>query len=133
MMTEEQKQIGLQIANTIWSQIKTGTAWNVWGSWGISKRQLVFKSGMFGLALRVSGAIHKGWVKIVLDEGADLYEISLENIHFVQKGETIKGVYFEDLGDIIDSLVERKPEWSDDQYKTAYMVHEKQKQRNSQH
>lgn len=57
------------------------------------------------MMLRVSGLVHKGWVYVSLNEGKDLYEVRLLNVRRQLK-KTVEDVYGEDLGAIIDGLVE---------------------------
>lgn len=61
-----------------------------------------------GLLFKVSGLRHKGHVMIVLN-GADLYNVKIGKLvkgQFIQKGETLTGVYFDSLVETIDNLVE---------------------------
>ena len=86
-------------------------------SWGIRKKVATEYEGMATLALRVSGAVHKGWVFISLNEGADCYEVRLLNVARTKVKRTLEEVYCDNLGEVLDSLIERKTEWTDEQYK----------------
>ena len=63
---------------------------------------------MDGKALRfkVSGYLHKGLVYVTLN-GADLYDVHLVSTHGNLK-ETKTDIYFDDLSEMIDSMVETK-------------------------
>ena len=107
----------MKIANEINRQIRCGVTVDVIMSWGVSKRIATVYQDRATLALRVGGVLHKGWVYISLDEGRDCYVITLLS---ADKGKVIKvrdEVYCEELGSVIDNLVERKEKWTDDVYK----------------
>jgi len=104
-----------QIANTIYSQIKAGVASNVIMSWGISKMFATTYNGMDSLMLRVSGFIHKGWVVISYNAGADYYEVHLLDFRKKHK-KTETDVHCEELGAMIDHLVERPVEMEAKEY-----------------
>ena len=107
----------MKIANEINRQIRCGVTVDVIMSWGISKRIATVYQDRATLALRVSGVLHKGWVYISLDEGRDCYVVTLLS---ADKSKVIKvrdEVYCEKLGSVIDNLVERKREWTDEEYK----------------
>ena len=73
-------------------------------SWGISKFGAL--QGDEGCMFHVQGFKFNGWVKIVYDEGADLFNI----FYIDNKGETQKiqkGIYFDELVDTIDREVEK--------------------------
>lgn len=107
----------MKIANEINRQIRCGVTVDVIMSWGISKRIATVYQDRATLALRVSGVLHKGWVYVSLDEGRDCYVVTLLS---ADKSKVIKvrdEVYCEELGSVIDNLVERNEEWTDDMYK----------------
>lgn len=107
----------MKIANEINRQIRCGVTADVIMSWGVSKRIATVYQARATLALRVSGVLHKGWVYVSLDEGRDCYVVTLLS---ADKGKVIKvrdEVYCEELGSVIDNLVERNEEWTDDMYK----------------
>lgn len=111
----------MQVANEINRQIRCGVTTDVVMSWGVYKRVATVYNDMATLALRVSGVLHKGWVYISLDEGRDCYIITLLSVD----RKTVVGVrdevYCEELGSVIDSLVECKEEWTDEEYKKLAM------------
>lgn len=107
----------MKIANEINRQIRCGVTVDVIMSWGVSKRIATVYQDRATLALRVSGVLHKGWVYVSLDESRDCYVVTLLS---ADKSKVIKvrdEVYCEELGSVIDNLVERKEEWTDDMYK----------------
>ena len=107
----------MKIANEINRQIRCGVTADVIMSWGVSKRIATVYQDRATLALRVSGVLHKGWVYVCLDESRDCYVVTLLSS---DKSKVIKvrdEVYCEELGSVIDNLVERKEKWTDDVYK----------------
>lgn len=112
----------LNVAKTIWNQIKASveSMWVLY-SWGVSKKVYREYNGMATLALRVTGLLHKGWVYISYNEGKDLYEVRLMTTrHTLKNGTKVyEEVYGEDLGGLIDSIVERGNCSEDEYYKKA--------------
>ena len=107
-----EQEFVLKIANEINRQIRCGVTVDVIMSWGVSKRIATVYQDRATLALRVSGVLHKGWVYVSLDEGRDCYVITLLS---ADKSKVIKvrdEVYCEELGSVIDNLVERKEGWT---------------------
>lgn len=103
------------IVATIHEQLKATTPIAVRCSWGISKQQATLYEDKPTLALRVSGVLHKGWVFISYDRASDLYDISIVSL----KGECkhkVEGVYFDDMGKVIDGIIERDPCTTDEEY-----------------
>lgn len=112
-----------QIAKTILQQIRAGTEGNNSGvvlmmCWGTHQ----FINTGKGLRFKVNGALHKGYVEVTLDEGADLYDVEFYTMRRPRKAKgqimnmnspvkkTVKqygGVFWEDLTAIIDSTVEK--------------------------
>ena len=117
----------MKIANEINRQIRCGVTVDVIMSWGVSKRIATVYQDRATLALRVSGVLHKGWVYVSLDEDRDCYVVTLLS---ADKSKVIKvrdEVYCEELGNVIDNLVERKEEWTDDMYKELAFADSKMK------
>ena len=106
----------MKIANEINRQIRCGVTADVIMSWGISKRIATVYQNRATLALRVNGILHKGWVYISLDEGRDVYIVTLLSADKKNMVSVNDEVYCDDLGSLIDSLVERKMEWTDEEY-----------------
>ena len=117
----------LKIGNEIYRQIRCGVTMDGIMSWGVSKRIATVYNDMATLALRVSGVLHKGWVNVSLDEGRDVYIVTLLSADKKKVISVHDEVYCEDLGSLIDSLVERKTEWTDEEYKKLAMADSEQK------
>lgn len=86
--------------NDIYRLIQSGGS-IVW-SWGANKF-----INFFGRALtfRVNGFKHSGVVAITYDRVPDLFNVELRNSHYNLVDE-VKGVYVDQLIEVIDSLVE---------------------------
>ena len=54
----------------------------------------------------MDGVLHAGFVEIRYNEGADLFDISLIGEDNLVK-ETIEGIYFDQLVEVVDEHVER--------------------------
>lgn len=117
----------MRIANEINRQIRCGVTIDVQMSWGVSKRIATIYENRATLALRVSGVLHKGWVCISLDEGRDCYVITLLSSDKKKVVSVRDEVYCEELGCVIDNLVERKEEWTDEEYEKLSMADSEQK------
>ena len=86
-------------------------------SWGVSSRGFMVYNNMPTLVLRVSGLVHKGWVYVSLNEGTDTYEVRLFSVKgHKQKGEMVE-CFCDNLGQILDSLIEKPLKLTDDEYK----------------
>lgn len=112
----------MRIANEINRQIRCGVTMSVQMSWGVSKRIATIYEDKATLALRVSGVLHKGWVYVSLDEGRDCYIITLLSPDKKKVVSVRDEVYCEELGGVIDNLIERKEEWTDEQYEKLAMA-----------
>lgn len=92
----------LEIANYIWQILKTRM--QIIMSWGIDpSRARVINSG---IEIHVQGFLHTGFLQITLNEGTDLFEITLLS----ESRETVKfidGIYLDCLIDTIDREVEK--------------------------
>lgn len=73
----------------------------IW-SWGF-RNPIVIENG---LKFRVSGFLFKGWVHIIYNQGADLFDIKLITVNDVEK-KSMEGIYFDELIRVIDDNVER--------------------------
>ena len=91
-----------EIANYIWQILKTRM--QIIMSWGIDpSRARVINCGM---EIHVQGFLHTGFLQITLNEGTDLFEITLLS----ESRETVKfidGIYLDCLIDTIDRAVEK--------------------------
>lgn len=109
-----------EISKTMISQIcaslaeQFGGNWqSVLASWGcvcgpgrLTGKVLRWRD-MPALALHVNGYQHQGWVIISLDEGRDTYELELADEQFFAKPDSRReSVYFDELGERIDVMVE---------------------------
>lgn len=117
----------MRVANEINRQIRCSVTMSVQMSWGVSKRIATIYENRATLALRVSGVLHKGWVYISLDEGRDCYVITLLSPDKKRVVSVRDEVYCEELGSVIDNLVERKEEWTDEEYEKLAMADSEQK------
>lgn len=101
--------------------------WNVdiatFFSWGVNKMKILLFRDMPTLGINVSGLQHKGWVYISLNEGLDLYEITLLTSNY-KILKTIEEVYCDQLAQIVDELVERSPGMTDAEYANAIQLEE---------
>ena len=92
----------LEIANYIWQILKTRM--QIIMSWGIDpSRARVINCG---IEIHVQGFLHTGFLQITLNEGTDLFEITLLS----ESRETVKfidGIYLDCLIDTIDRVVEK--------------------------
>ena len=104
-----------QCAETAWKQLFWSVSPSVVMSWGVSKRFYTLFQGMPTLMLRVSALIHNGWVYISLNEGKDVYEVRLMNTKH-ECVKTIDEVYCDQLGSIIDGLIEKPASMTEEEY-----------------
>ena len=61
-------------------------------------------------------SLHKGWVIVSLNAGSDTYEIRLFGPDNETVVKLVKGVFCDNLGAMIDELVERPADITDEQY-----------------
>lgn len=101
------KEYVMSVAKTILEQLFWSIDKWTYLSWGVSKRVAMVCNDMPTLALRVSGLVHKGWVYISLNEGADCYEVRLLNVGQDKVKTVLEDIYCDNLGTVIDSLVEK--------------------------
>ena len=77
-------------------------------SWGFHSAYAIEK----GLAFFVNGYLHKGKVEIVYDEGWDLFTVRTINRDGSVKQKE-EGVYLDCLVSVIDTMVERCPDYKE--------------------
>ena len=73
-------------------------------SWGINPASITIVE--VGVQFHVQGFIHTGYVQVVLNEGEDLFEVTLIS----EEGEnlkTIEHIFVDNLISVIDSAVEK--------------------------
>ena len=98
----------LEMARYIWSILKTQLT--IIMSWGIDPGSI--KVVDLGIQFHVQGFKHTGYVKVALNEGKDLFEISLLS----DDGECVKfldEVYLDMLVDTIDLAIERTEDYEE--------------------
>ena len=71
-------------------------------SWGAHE----FHAIRNGLLFKVEGFLHTGYVKVIYDEGSDTFIVRIESLTGELKEERTD-VYFDELVNVIDSIVER--------------------------
>lgn len=108
----------MAVATEIWQQIRAALTVSEVMSWGLSKKIATEYDGMPALALRVSGLQHKGWVYISLDYGRDVYEVDLVSVRGTVKRH-LDEVYCDNLGEVLDRIIERGYGSEDAYYKAA--------------
>lgn len=103
---ERDMNYDLELARYIWSILKSNLP--VLMSWGVEIETV--KVITCGLEFRVNGFKHTGKVQIVLNEGADLFEVCLigEDGEIRDKREDI---YFDMLVSVVDELVEKTDDY----------------------
>ena len=87
------------MANYILSILKINL--NIVWSWGFNS----LKPIQNGLAFKVQGFLHKGWVLVEYNEGSDLFDIKLLSDQ-LEEINSIEGIYIDDLIAVIDDAVE---------------------------
>ena len=91
-----------EIANYIFSIFRTNPF--VVMSWGINPASITIVD--VGVKFHVQGFIHTGYVQVVLNEGEDLFEVTLIS----EEGETLKTIehiFVDNLISILDSEIEK--------------------------
>lgn len=88
-------------------------------SWGFHRPTALPDDG--GLAFKVDGFKHRGWVFVKYNEGEDLFDIELrdKSLNVVR---SIEDVYFDQLIAVIDNAVEHTENY-EEQVKGLYNIH----------
>jgi len=94
----------MEMAQYIYAILKSQL--NVMWSWGFNSPQPLTNC----LQFKVQGFKHKGYVTVKYNEGKDLFDVTLYNNRMTVKEKT-EGVYFDELVDIIDGLVEKTADY----------------------
>ena len=81
-------------------------------SWGFHQPQRLPNDK--GLSFMVDGFKYKGKVKVIYNEGSDLFEVHLSD------GTKVEDVYLDCLINVIDGLVERTSDY-DNRVRTQYI------------
>lgn len=105
IIDEHDVEIGRNILTILSSQM------NVFMSWGVDPETM--RPVKLGMQFHVQGFKHTGLVRITLNEGADLFEVTLLS----DTGEVVKTIDSVFLGDLI-SIVDEAVEKTDDYDKT---------------
>lgn len=111
----------MNIAQTILEQIKAVTPRPVFWSWGASSFKAVGENQIKGvdqdylgaLVFYVRGRQHKGHVMVSLAL-SDTYTVSIGNVRKgeIKVKEQVRDVFFEELGTVIDEMVEKVEEYA---------------------
>ena len=113
----ENKNYDLKLAGYIWSILKTQPF--IVMSWGVDMNTI--KPVEEGPEFHVQGFIHTGMVRIILDEGKDLFEI-----HLIPDSEGEEKVIEDVYLDMFVSVIDRNLEKTDDYEKrisdTYYII-----------
>ena len=120
-MAKFEKDYVLAVANIAMSQIITGVGQNVVMSWGIrccGCGEVTLSNHHVApcLILKVSGLIHTGVVIVALNVGRDTYEVQLRTFNGEPVSEWHTDVYYDELGSLLDSLIERPKGMTDEEY-----------------
>ena len=98
----DNEDCNLRLAKYIWAILTSQPI--ILMSWGIDPKTV--KTIELGLEFHVQGFKHRGLVRVTLNEGLDLFEVSLidENDKIVN---TIQSVFCDNLVAVIDGAVEK--------------------------
>ena len=98
----DNEDYNLRLAKYIWTILTSRPI--ILMSWGIDLKTV--KTIELGLEFHVQGFKHRGLVRVTLNEGLDLFEVSLidENDKIVN---TIESVFCDNLVAVIDDAVEK--------------------------
>ena len=98
----DNEDYNLRLARYIWAILTSQPI--ILMSWGIDPKTV--KTIELGLEFHVQGFKHRGLVRVTLNEGLDLFEVSLidENDKIVN---TIESVFCDNLVAVIDGAVEK--------------------------
>ena len=98
----DNEDYNLRLAKYIWTILTSQPI--ILMSWGVDPKTV--KTIELGLEFHVQGFKHRGLVRVTLNEGLDLFEVSLidENDKIVN---TIESVFCDNLVAVIDGAVEK--------------------------
>jgi hypothetical protein len=98
----DNEDYNLRLAKYIWTILTSQPI--ILMSWGVDPKTV--KTIELGLEFHVQGFKHRGLVRVILNEGLDLFEVSLidENDKIVN---TIESVFCDNLVAVIDDAVEK--------------------------
>jgi len=118
MTVEEKKEYCLKMANVMWQSLFCSVDVFTVLSWGISQKTALYFKDMPSLQFKVNGMLHKGFVVISYDEGADLFAVSLLDKNKTC-ARTLDNIYADMLGSCIDENIERPKDTPDSHYRAA--------------
>ena len=87
-------------------------------SWGFHRPTALLDDG--GLAFKVDGFKHRGWVFVKYNEGKDLFDVELRD-NSLNIVRSIEDVYFDQLVAVIDNAVEHAANY-EEQVKKLYNI-----------
>ena len=96
----------MEMAKYIMSILRTQLM--VMWSWGVTKFMALPNNE--GLIFHVQGYKFNGWVKVIYNEGTDLFNIHYLTNKMKEVGEQ-QGIYFDMLVETIDSTVEKTADY----------------------
>lgn len=111
MITEQDRELAIYIQSIIKSDFMAALCW------GYSQPKIIKN----GLEFSVSGLKHQGKVRVIYNEGRDLFDIQLLSETNELK-ETIEGIYFDELVEVIDRKIERVENYNEKVRKMYGMV-----------
>lgn len=97
----------MEMAKYIYSILKVDIM--IMFSWGFNHPTAIEN----GLQFKVNGFKHKGTVKVVYNEGTDLFDVTFINRRGVEV-EAVERVYIDSLVNVIDYHVEKTVNYSQD-------------------
>ena len=102
LIMQDSEDYNLRLARYIWAILTSQPI--ILMSWGVNLKTV--KTIELGLEFHVQGFKHRGLVRVTLNEGLDLFEVSLidENDKIVN---TIESVFCDNLVAVIDDAVEK--------------------------
>ena len=102
----DNEDYNVRLARYIWAILTSQPI--ILMSWGVDPKTV--KTIELGLEFHVQGFKHRGLVKVTLNEGLDLFEVSLidENDKIVN---TIESVFCDNLVAVIDDAVEKTEDY----------------------
>lgn len=110
------------VAKTILDQILANVGGSVFYSWGAYNLRASIVGNFPTLKMDVSGVLFTGTVAVVLNEFWDVYEIHTKGKCDDRFTCVRNEVYFDELGWVLDSIIERNPEWTDEEYSEKAMA-----------
>ena len=113
--TQEQLDYSFEVAKECYNQIRTLTPTMVYWSWGVRRVQYSIYKDKPALVLTVNGLLHKGKLLVCYNGATDAYDLYCIDAdkQIVRQREE---VYFDEVPNAIDGLIERAPGTSTEEY-----------------